>query len=370
MPTPSTVLWDRDPHTGAKHDLWRHYLSAWLPILLPKFRRVIYAEGFAGPGTYNGGQPGSPKIAIQVVGSHRIQFNGQLKMDLLFVEEHGGRHARLGQELESAINDIGGLPHGVTIHPPEKADCAQALPAMLDRIGAWGSPMLVILDSFGGPDVPFELLIKIATSRAGEAIVTFGPTFLTRFGSVTEHADKGDAAFGDRDWREVVNRPADAKRAFLVEEYRRSMGKAGFSYVLGFEMVDEGGNELWLMFGTNDKLGLEKMKDAMWKVDPAYGIRYRDPHDPDQLSLDITDTPDAAPLRSMLLAHLNGASATLDQLRDYALTQTVYRPQQVWSAVHELLKKCQVVRNGTGPLKPESILSLVPPTPVQETLFG
>jgi three-Cys-motif partner protein len=98
----------------------RRYFSAWLPILLTTFRRVTYAEGFAGPGVYLGGEPGSPVIALDVVGSHRGLFGGGRSVDLLFVEEHAGRHTRLITELARAAQRIGGLPNGVVVHPPVK----------------------------------------------------------------------------------------------------------------------------------------------------------------------------------------------------------------------------------------------------------
>ncbi|WP_406124726.1 hypothetical protein OHQ89_22405 [Streptomyces canus] len=47
-------------------------------------------------------------------------------------------------------------------------------------------------------------------------------------------------------------------------------------------MVDEVGRKLYLIFDTQHERGLEKMKDAMWKVDPSYGVRYRDPRDAQQ----------------------------------------------------------------------------------------
>ena len=37
-----------------------------------------------------------------------------------------------------------------------------------------------------------------------------------------------------------------------------------------------GGNTYYLFFGTSSKMGLRRMKDAMWKVDPASGERFRD----------------------------------------------------------------------------------------------
>jgi hypothetical protein len=32
MAAPSSVLWDRDEHTAARHRILRKYLDAWLPI--------------------------------------------------------------------------------------------------------------------------------------------------------------------------------------------------------------------------------------------------------------------------------------------------------------------------------------------------
>jgi len=356
MPTPKTVLWDRDPHTGAKHDLLRNYLAAWLPILLPTFRRATYAEGFAGPGVYRGGEPGSPIIALQVIGKHRGLFDGIRHLNLLFVEESAGRCKHLEGQLDQAIEAIGGLPVGVELRPPVTADCASALPELLDESGAWGAPMLVLLDSWGGPDVPHKLLERIARNKAGEVLVTFGPNFLSRFGQDEQHATAGDLAFGDASWRGVFDVASDQKRAFLVQAYRDSLSSAGFSYVLGFEMVDDFGSQLWLMFGTNDKTGLEKMKDAMWDVDPVYGVRYRDPHDPSQMMLDIVDQPDVAPLAAMLSADLRDGARTLDQLRDFALTQTVYRPKHVRPLVQKLLSDGRYIRRGAGQLNGTSVI--------------
>jgi hypothetical protein len=52
-------------------------------------------------------------------------------------------------------------------------------------------------------------------------------------------------------------------------------------------MTDDTGADLHLVFGTGSRTGLDGMKDAMWKVDPAKGVHYRDPRDPDQMMLHI-----------------------------------------------------------------------------------
>jgi len=53
-------LWPLNPHTEAKHRLYKRYISAWAPILLQEawVHKVTYLEGFAGPGEYAAGQDG------------------------------------------------------------------------------------------------------------------------------------------------------------------------------------------------------------------------------------------------------------------------------------------------------------------------
>ena len=57
MATPTETLWELDPHTTAKHEILRRYLGAWFPILNRHHGRIVYIDGFAGPGRYIGGEP-------------------------------------------------------------------------------------------------------------------------------------------------------------------------------------------------------------------------------------------------------------------------------------------------------------------------
>lgn len=374
MAAPTGLVWDRDPHTGAKHDLLRNYLQAWLPILISRYPRISYAEGFAGPGIYKGGEPGSPIVALEVVASHRglLTAHPGRTFDLVFVEEQSGRRDRLEQEIARAHDRLGVPPANVRVHPPVHGDYAQELPPFLTGLDAWGAPMFVVLDSWGGPDIALELVRSVAENPSGEVLVTFGPSFLTRHGERPQHAESGDRAFGDQDWRGVFDQPPDRKWAYLVAAYRASLHKAGFKHVLGFEMVDEHGSQLWLMFGTNSLLGVEKMKDAMWSVDRAYGVRYRDPRDPNQMMLDIEQDPDTAPLSRIVLDVLGDGARTLDQLRDYALLETVYRRAHVRPVVQRLLKEGRLTRLTAGQLAGSTTLqkaSEVAAGPEQSSLF-
>lgn len=152
------------------------------------------------------------------------------------------------------------------------------------------------------------------------------------------HRQLGDAAFGSPEWQAVYHQPSAHKFTFLREQYRATLRQAGFTHTLYFEMIDEGNRKLYLIFGTRHELGLEKMKDAMWKVDPSYGVRYRDPRDTQQQMLELVFEPDTAPLRRILHEFISGSpdGRTIPELKRYALLETVYRPAQVIAAVRQL----------------------------------
>ncbi len=64
------VVWEIDPHTRAKHRILERYLQAWLPIMSSRNERLVIVDGFAGPGIYKGGEPGSPIIELKAFPGH------------------------------------------------------------------------------------------------------------------------------------------------------------------------------------------------------------------------------------------------------------------------------------------------------------
>lgn len=355
--TPKTVTWDCDPHTKAKHQLLRGYLMAWFPILL-SWSDVTYAEGFSGAGVYNGGEPGSPVIAYQQANA-ALASKPERNVTMVLAEAHMARMARLQEEMAKADRNNTRIRTEFA-----RGECGEVLLDKLHAIKAFQGPIFAFLDSFGGPDIPYRLLPPIAKARSSEVLLTFAPSFLTRFGGKERHLDSGDAAFGGPHWRAVQDVASHEKFHFLMDAYRHTLRMAGFKHSLSFEMVDEGRHSLYLLYGTNSPKGVEKMKAAMWQVDPVYGIRYRDPRDPNQLLLDIKLEPDTGPLRAELMAWLaqKPDGVRLQDLRDYALMETVYKPGQVRAAVLRLLKHGKVERHGTGPISGDTWFRIPPPT--------
>jgi three-Cys-motif partner protein len=339
VPVPTAVIWPLDPHTRVKHDILRRYLDAWYPIFMQTpWRSVTYAEGFAGSGVCEQGEEGSPVIAAGVFLRRRHFLDNGKELTMVLVEEDSRRLDQLRHEMQACVSRHGGTPRTMRIVYRHGECSARLLPA-LSETGARSGPIFAFLDSFGGPDVPLHIARAIGSVRSSEVFVTFGTSFLTRFGADEAHQQQGDEVFGSQAWRQVLALPPAEKKPFLVSTYRQSLISAGFRYVISFEMVDESGHDLHLVFGTSNPTGLQRMKDAMWNADPVQGMRFRDPRDPDQMTFGFDLHPNLGPLRRSLLAKLDQSDQTVAELQDYALLETVHRKPHALAATREILRE-------------------------------
>lgn len=346
------VPWAADQHTKAKHAVYAQYLDKWMPIMVNGWgANITYAEGFAGPGVYLDGSPGSPVIAVKaLVGNEEIRTkvrNGGIRF--VFIDRDQRCTDLLPKELAKATEPVplGGLSaYGVHVSV-EKGDCEPDLQRVLTREQAWGRPILAVLDTWGGA-ISFDLVQRVAENPGSEVIITMQPQYFARFASVNS-IEHGDRVFGDASWRDVAGQPPEKKDRWLLQRYRRTIQQAGFQYVLDFELIDKRGQSLFLVFGTTHEKGLTKMKEAMWEVDDIAGVGYRDPRDPNQEALAIEIEPNTAPLKRLIVDHLRATpenQATLNELRKFALRSTVYKESQAASVVREMVADGQLVRGG------------------------
>src|SRR4051794_17699157 len=109
------------PHTAAKHLLLRRYLDRWFPILGKYHTRINYIDGFAGPGEYEGGEPGSPILALESA-RHHVE-NGTLapnvEINFVFVEaDSGGRDPLSAMPQVADTAGFAPAPHGAPGTPP------------------------------------------------------------------------------------------------------------------------------------------------------------------------------------------------------------------------------------------------------------
>jgi hypothetical protein len=201
---------------------------------------------------------------------------------------------RLTVILAGAPPEQGELPDGLEIR------AAQGDP--LDR-QVLAAPVFAYLDA-----LPGGLLAALGGARAAELMLTLGPG-------------------------------PDA------EETRRSLLAAGFRFAVVIELVADDGQVQRLFYATSAVRSLERFKDALWAVDEYAGVHYRDPRVTDHPLLDISLEPHVGPLRRALLARLaSGGEDTVARLREYVLSDTLYRPADVNRALTPMLAARQITR--------------------------
>ena len=343
MAVPTETLWERDPHTAAKHTLLRRYMSAWFPIMARQFDEIgiTFFDGFAGPGEYTNAQDSSPAIAMeQALRSEVTRWGTQTR--LVFVEVDRGRAEHLENLLDARF-PLATRPPGLVIRV-HRGKCGDLFDQVIAEVGGWDRPVFANLDGWGA-DTDYEIVQRIAQQQSSEVLVTFKDQFFIRFADGEQQA--GERVFGQSDWRRVGGLPTAEKKPFLLDLYRKGLHSAGFPYVLTFEMIDEGGHSLHLFFGTTNTVAVEKFKDGLWEVDGVSGQRFRDPRDPNQMPFDILH-PDFTPLESRILELLGGRAHSMEELREYALLETIYKKTHVKPAVDRLIAQRRVHQVRTG----------------------
>jgi len=329
MTDPFPTLLPITPHTQAKHKILRLYLEAWIAILSRQSSKVggrgkeiLFVDGFAGPGIYETGEPGSPIIAISAALSHGEDL--PVPVRFLFIEQREDRHRSLQTELEKLSEPIANCST-IRLSSPVQGDCATELGRVLDecsRSSQKFGPALVFLDQFGYSQVPMELIGRIMEHPQCEVFSYLNYKRLVQFMADAGKQTGISNAWGSEEWRGALKLRGGLKRNFVKESYKSALkGHAKAKYVLDFAMCGDDGSVLyWLFFCTNNIRGIEEMKRAMWKLDDSGTFRFSDKDDPDQLRLLSGCTQDW--LAHELSRDLRGHALSLDEIKEYVLTET------------------------------------------------
>ena len=325
MPTPTKTVWPLEPHTRAKHEILRRYLEAWTAILgLGGFKTIAYVDGFAGPGVYDNGEDGSPIIALKAALKHKDRISADLKF--LFVEKNTERAAQLRESVAAHS-----LPKNFLVRIADGVSFEQGFRThLLDPYKLKQRPLpptFAFIDPFGWTKVPFDLVREILGNPSCEVLINFMYEEINRF---IEHPDQGanfDLLFGTDAWRGVAKlSDARARREFLHDLYRDQLRNvAGAQYVRSFEMRNRNdATDYFLFFATNSARGMEKMKEAMWKVDESGEFRFSDATNPAQTLL-FSPQPNFAALRRAILGEFEGRETTVAEVEEFVLACTPFR---------------------------------------------
>lgn len=318
MATPEETTWDLEPHTAVKHKILQNYLNAWFPILNRYHRRVLFLDGFSGPGIYRGGEPGSPIIALKTANEHFRPIDGEAVF--LFIEDREDRTRSLQREVAKLT-----LPKNYSVHI-ESGQFSGVVSNLLDDLEKGGdslAPTFAFVDPFGFSGLPFDLMARLLRHERSEAFITLMVDPINRFltapnDAIREHIR---SLYGTDEVFDIISGGGDRVMK-LAQLYQRQLGTLG-QFVRSFEMRDRNDKTIYyLQFVTKHPLGHLKMKEAMWKVAPDGVFSFSDATDPNQQVL--FQEAHEQQLYEILHGSFKGQTVEVSEVRKFVQDRTAY----------------------------------------------
>lgn len=320
------IVWKIEPHTEAKHEILQRYLEAWLPIMSKYSPRIIYLDGFAGPGVYLGGEDGSPVIALQTAIKHPLRAQFQ-EIIFFFTERVGSRAKMLEKILAERFPN---LPRNMRYHVIGGA-FAPTFELVLDKLdegGAMLAPTFAFLDPFGFSGLPMKLIGRMMKCEKCEVLVTFMVGFINRFMIDGREAALNEL-FATEEWEKATNiQNSEERIKFLVNLYEKQLKcVGGAQHVRSFAMTNKHNQiSYYLVFGTKHPKGLEVMKEAMWKTDRTGSYEFSDLTDPNQIYIiDFDDKPHwVSNAADMVFKKFRGQTVSVEQIHEFVVIGTPF----------------------------------------------
>ena len=273
---PEPTLWERGPHTLGKHLVLRSYLDAWLPIMTRWNKRVLVIDAFAGPGEYEGGENGSPVIAIDALVSHTTAINSEVRY--LFIEQNTARYEHLVEVLRDWDFSLPVNCKYEVINAQFDETLSNALD-LLEQQRQGLAPSFVMIDPFGVSGMPMGTIARILRNPKSEVYISFMYDAIKRHIEHESFEPHLDAMFGCSEWRQARDMPENTnKKDFLFGLYAERLKANGAQHVLHFELFQEGRLVYAIFFRTKSLEGSDKMKQAIWRVAPRGDFRFRSNH--------------------------------------------------------------------------------------------
>lgn len=188
-------------------------------------------------------------------------------------------------------------------------------------------PTFAFVDPFGWKRVSMDTVAEVMSHPSCEVFINFIYEEINRFIGHPDQERNFDLFFGCGDWRDCreIADPRSRNDCLRTIYQRQLAEKAGISYARSFEMKNASDVvDYYLFYGTNSLLGLQKMKETMWRVDRGGGFAFSDATNQDQLVL-FQSAPNYALLERQLLARFAGTTVTVGEIKQFVLAGTAFR---------------------------------------------
>ena len=197
--------------------------------------RIVYIDGFAGPGIYDKGEDGSPVIAIKAALEHIQPIQSQL---VFYFIEYDQERFKI---LNSLLKDYELLYNFSVV--VKNARFNEHLTDVLDTLDEQKSrlaPTFAFIDPFGYSQTPFSIVKRLASNPRCEVLITFMYEEVNRFWDVGSEKDRLDQLFGCVR-PSLVGKPPEERRSTIHDLYLSQPRKnAGLEFVRSFQMINRG----------------------------------------------------------------------------------------------------------------------------------
>jgi three-Cys-motif partner protein len=277
------------------------------------------------------------------------EYGDQIRqpVNFVFIEKEAQFVEQLRREVDqkdlaSSAGEVE-IRHG--LFADEFPDSIAALKSRYGRMPA----TFAFIDPFGLKDNTLDLTSGLAIEQRCETLVYLPTGFMARFESTHEFAPALDRLFGGRDsWiaaRDISD--GEARREWLRDRFGEVLAAQTGGTCLTFDIRPQASTNIYsLVFSSQNRVGVQRMKEAMWKVDPVSGQFFRGGKRKAQAEnlFDIgsavgsgedsdagfsthlaADEPDFGLLEKELRRRFGSEPFRIEQAADFTLFETVFR---------------------------------------------
>jgi three-Cys-motif partner protein len=336
------------PLQKTKHTLLMKYLGAWYPILASANSRLVVFDTHAGRGRFSTGEPGSPLVVLRTLLDHKFcrRMLASTEFVFYFLEQDDKEFCHLQANL-GRVRTHPNFDEKKIVINAARADSFKVLEEIADHFEHDSrriAPAFFFVDPFGFT-LNGDVLKRLLTFERTEVLLTFMWHF-TQLGLASANRAPGmdaplNGLFAGAAWKGILgNGQTDEQRADLAVDLLRN--SYGVKWASSLKMRDlTGGIKYCMVHLTNNDLGREKIKDAIWAIGPDEHFVWRNYADSGQGIL-FEKEFDYEPVKDWLTELLGPGKKLMWQL-DQDILASYWKPTHVHKALKLLFDEQHVL---------------------------
>jgi three-Cys-motif partner protein len=341
------IPWIIDEHTRIKHALLTKYIDPWMAIFfrvqskLGKEQKVVYFDGFCGPGTYYKNDSkkdecsGSPLLVAEVANKY-LNEDPERSVIIHCVD----KDAQCTEMLKKKLDTLNRHNQDWQVHNGEFDYIVHKVLDSFDLSDLRYQPLFFFIDPRGYSGYPMKTLERLLAYPRAELFINFMVYDIVRFWEQELFEKDMIALFGTDEFKKVsACTTPEGKYAFFVNLYSSCLLKAGAQYVMPFRVntPSQGTRpRYYLVHASKDILALKTMKDNMAKVSDA-------PYRFEAIGLvtgqmSLFENPDKVALRDRIEELCRNAKGEVDydEIENWAYANTIGVAKTIKEALVEL----------------------------------